>query len=123
MTSSVNTRPLGYFAGVEGSKLDMSGNVPSRSISAMACSHISTLLHTGGEANHHAAIFAAYAASGTWAAVHAAQFACMAIFLGGLFGLFFALEAQAGAARWAARFGAARPRRGRPGLAAARSID
>lgn len=66
-----------------------------------------TLLHTGGEANHHAAIFAAYAASATWAAVHAAQFACMAIFLAGLFALFFALDARTEATRWAARFGAA----------------
>jgi hypothetical protein len=66
-----------------------------------------TLLHTGGEANHHAAIFAAYASSGTWAAVHAAQFACMAIFLAGLFALFFALEAHTEAVRWAGRFGAA----------------
>lgn len=66
-----------------------------------------TLLHTGGEANHHAAIFAAYAASATWAAVHATQFACMAIFLAGLFALFFALDAQTAAATWAARFGAA----------------
>jgi hypothetical protein len=66
-----------------------------------------TLLHTGGEANHHSAIFAAYAASRTWAAVHAAQFACMAIFLGGLFALHFALDAQTETARWASRFGAA----------------
>jgi hypothetical protein len=46
-----------------------------------------TLFHTGGEANHHSAIFAAYAASGIWTAVHVAQFACMAIFLAGLAGL------------------------------------
>ena len=65
-----------------------------------------TLFHTGGDANHHAAIFAAYAASGIWTAVHVAQFACMAIFLAGLFALCFALDAQAGMARWAARFGA-----------------
>ena len=64
-----------------------------------------TLLHTGGEANHHSAIFAAYAASGIWAAVHPAQFACMAIFLGGL--LYFALDTQTETARWAGRFGAA----------------
>jgi hypothetical protein len=65
-----------------------------------------TLLHTGGEANHHSAIFAAYAASGIWTAVHVAQFACMAIFLGALFVLCFALDAEAEMARWAARFGA-----------------
>jgi hypothetical protein len=66
-----------------------------------------TLLHTGGEANHHSAIFAAYAASEIWAAVHVAQFACLAIFLAGLFALFFALDARTETARWAGRFGAA----------------
>lgn len=66
-----------------------------------------TLLHTGGDANHHPAIFAAYAASGIWTAVHVAQFACMAIFLAGLFALCFALDAQAGPSRWVGRFGAA----------------
>jgi hypothetical protein len=66
-----------------------------------------TLFHTGGEANNHPAIFAAYAGSGIWTAVHVAQFACMAILLAGLFALFFALDVQAGTARWAGRFGAA----------------
>jgi hypothetical protein len=66
-----------------------------------------TLFHTGGEANDHHAIFAAYAASRMWTAVHVAQFACMAIFLAGLFALFFALDVQGGIARWAGRFGAA----------------
>jgi hypothetical protein len=66
-----------------------------------------TLFHTGGDANNHHAIFAAYAASRMWTAVHVAQFACMAIFLAGLFALFFALDVQAGTARWAGRFGAA----------------
>ena len=36
MTSSVNTRPFGYSAGLAGSKVSMSGNVPSLSIAAMA---------------------------------------------------------------------------------------
>jgi hypothetical protein len=66
-----------------------------------------TLFHTGGEANDHHAIFAAYAASGMWTAVHVAQFACMATFLAGLFALSFALDVQAGTTRWTARFGAA----------------
>jgi hypothetical protein len=66
-----------------------------------------TLLHTGGEANHHSAIFAAYAASGIWTAVHVAQFACMAIMLAGLFGLFSATDVQAGAAKLLSRLGAA----------------
>ncbi len=66
-----------------------------------------TLFHTGGEANDHHAIFAAYAGSGSWTAVHVGQFACMAIFLAGLFALSFALDVQAGTAGWAGRFGAA----------------
>src|ERR1043166_10168410 len=66
-----------------------------------------TLLHTGGEANNHPAIFAAYASSAIWTAVHVAQFACMAIMLAGLLGLFSALDGQVGAARLANRFGAA----------------
>jgi hypothetical protein len=66
-----------------------------------------TLLHTGGEANHHPAIFAAYAASATWTAVHVAQFGCMAIMLAGLFGLFSAVDVHAGSARLVVRLGAA----------------
>jgi hypothetical protein len=66
-----------------------------------------TLFHTGGDANNHPAIFAAYAGSGVLTAVHLAQFAAMAILLAGLLALFFALDAQTGTARWAGRFGAA----------------
>ena len=66
-----------------------------------------TLFHTGGDANKHPAIFAAYAASGSWTAVHVAQFACMAMLLAGLLALAFALEVEAGTARWVGRFGAA----------------
>jgi hypothetical protein len=66
-----------------------------------------TLFHTGGEANNHHAIFAAYAASMIWTAVHAMQFLCMAVFLAGLFALFFALDVPTATARWAGRFGAA----------------
>lgn len=66
-----------------------------------------TLLHTGGEANHHPAIFAAYAGSRIWTAVHVAQFACMAIMLAGLMALFSALEVRAGAAKLAGRLGTA----------------
>jgi hypothetical protein len=66
-----------------------------------------TLFHTGGEANDHPAIFAAYAASDIWTGVHVVQFACMAIMLAGLLALFFALDASSGTAGWAARFGAA----------------
>jgi hypothetical protein len=66
-----------------------------------------TLLHTGGEANNHPAIFAAYAVSDIWTGVHVAQFACMAIMLAGFLALFFAMDAPRGTAGWAARFGAA----------------
>jgi hypothetical protein len=66
-----------------------------------------TLFHTGGEANHHSAIFAAYAASGIWTAVHVAQFACVVIMLAGLFALFAAVDVQAAAAKLAGRLGAA----------------
>lgn len=66
-----------------------------------------TLLHTGGEANHHSAIFAAYAGSQIWTAVHVAQFVCMTIFLSGLFALCYALNGETETARWAARFGGA----------------
>jgi hypothetical protein len=66
-----------------------------------------TQLHAGGDANNHPAIFAAYASSGIWTAVHVGQFAATAILLAGLFALFFALDVQAEKARWAGRFGAA----------------
>src|ERR671933_216989 len=66
-----------------------------------------TLFHTGGDANNHPAIFAAYAGSGNWTAVHVAQFVCMAILIAGLLALSFALDVPAGTASWASRFGAA----------------
>ena len=52
-------------------------------------------------------MFGEYAGSGTWTVVHLGQFGGMAIFLAGLLALYFALDAHAGTARWAARFGAA----------------
>jgi hypothetical protein len=66
-----------------------------------------TQMHAGGAANNHPAIFAAYARSGIWTAVHVGQFAATAILLAGLFALAYALDVQAGTPRWAARFGAA----------------
>ena len=59
-----------------------------------------TLFHADGEANNHPAVFAEYAGSRIWTAVHLGQFACMAILLAGLLALFFALDVQAGTARW-----------------------
>ena len=66
-----------------------------------------TQFHADGDANNHPAVFAEYAGSGIWKAVHLGQFAGMAILLAGLLALFFALDVQAGTARWAGRFGAA----------------
>ena len=66
-----------------------------------------TQLHTGGDANDHPAIFAAYAGSGIWTAVHVAQFAAMAILIAGLLALVFALDVQDGLTRLAGLLGAA----------------
>ena len=66
-----------------------------------------TQFHADGPANNHSVVFAEYARSGIWTAVHLVQFAAMAIVLAGLLALFFALDVQAGTARWAGRFGAA----------------
>jgi hypothetical protein len=66
-----------------------------------------TQFHADGPANTHAVVFAEYARSGSWTAVHVGQFLAMAIVIGGLIGLVVALEAQLGAASWAGRLGAA----------------
>ncbi|MET4691213.1 hypothetical protein [Sinorhizobium fredii] len=66
-----------------------------------------TQFHAGGDANDHPTIFAAYASSGIWTAVHLSQFASMVILIGGLLSLFFALDVQTESTRWAGRFGAA----------------
>jgi hypothetical protein len=66
-----------------------------------------TQFHVGGDGNDHRAIFAEYAANGTWAAVHLGQFACMAVLLAGLLALFVVLDLQAGAVTWVGRFGVA----------------
>ncbi|HET7602854.1 MAG TPA: hypothetical protein VFK36_07535, partial [Gemmatimonadales bacterium] len=64
-----------------------------------------TLFHAGGNANDHHAIFAAYAGSGSWTAVHAGQFLAMAVMMAGLVALFSALEGQGGAEWWMSRVG------------------
>ena len=66
-----------------------------------------TQFHADGPANNHPIVFAEYARSGIWTAVHLGQFVAMAILLAGLLALFFALDVEAGTARWAGRFGAA----------------
>jgi hypothetical protein len=58
-------------------------------------------------ANDHPAVFAEYAASATWTAVHLGQFAGLTVVVAGLLALDVALRDRAGGRDWAARFGAA----------------
>jgi hypothetical protein len=63
------------------------------------------LLHPGREpANNHPAVFAEYAASATWTAVHFGQFASTAIVMAGLVAFFYALNVQTGWLRWSGLF-------------------
>jgi hypothetical protein len=64
------------------------------------------LLHPGGPANNHRTVFAEYASSAGWTAVHLGQFAGMALIIAGLLVLYFALDVGAGGAAWVARLGA-----------------
>ena len=63
-------------------------------------------LHPDGPANNHGAVFAEYAISANWTAVHLGQFVGMAVIIAGLLLLYFALDVRAGAAAWVARLGA-----------------
>jgi hypothetical protein len=65
-----------------------------------------TLFHADGEANNHPAVFAEYASSASWIAVHLGQFVFMAVLLVGLLVLFFALNVRSGALGWVGRFAA-----------------
>src|ERR671932_194471 len=65
-----------------------------------------TLFHAEGEANNHPAVFAEYASSGSWIAIHFGQFVFMAVLLIGLFVLSFALNVRSGALGWVGRFAA-----------------
>src|SRR3954462_6784062 len=67
---------------------------------------IVTLFHADGPANNHPVVFAEYASSASWIAVHFGQFVFMAGLLGGLFVLFFALNVRSGALGWVGRFAA-----------------
>ena len=66
-----------------------------------------TQLHADGQANNHPAVFAEYASSQPWKAVHAGQFGCAAILLAGLVALALDLDGLAARGRWPSRFGAA----------------
>ena len=50
-------------------------------------------------------MFAEYASSASWTAVHLGQFAGMAVIIAGLLVLYFALDVRAGGAAWVARLG------------------
>jgi hypothetical protein len=45
-------------------------------------------------------VFAEYAASASWTAVHLGQFGGMAVIIAGLLVLYFALDVRAGGAAW-----------------------
>ena len=66
-----------------------------------------TLFHPGREdPNNHPAVFAEYASSGSWVAVHFGQFVLMAVLLAGLLVLSFALNVRSGVLGWVGRFAA-----------------
>jgi hypothetical protein len=64
------------------------------------------LLHPGGPANNHPVVFAEYAGSASWTAVHLGQFAFMAVIIAGLLVLYFTLDLRVGNSAWVARLGA-----------------
>src|ERR671932_1678295 len=65
-----------------------------------------TLFHAEGKANTPPAVFAEYASSGSWIAIHFGQFVLMAVLLAGLLVLSFALNVRSGALGWVGRFAA-----------------
>jgi hypothetical protein len=58
----------------------------------------------GADANDHRIVFALYAASQSWTAVHLGQFIGMVIITFGLLALFFALDVRSGPGLWLNRF-------------------
>lgn len=66
-----------------------------------------SLLHPSREnPNNHPAVFAEYAHSADWTAVHLGQFVGTAVIIAGLLALFFALNVSQGTPRWLGLFGA-----------------
>jgi len=59
----------------------------------------------GADANDHPAIFAVYASSSSWTAVHLAQFVGMLIIIAGLVALYFAIDPSGGPGLWLNRLG------------------
>ena len=58
------------------------------------------------QANDHPAVFAEYASSAPWTAIHLGQFAGLAVIIAGLLVLYFALNVHSGMPGWAGRIGA-----------------
>ena len=74
-------------------------------LAGVLLSAIAGFLHPeGADANDHQTIFAIYAASQSWTAVHLGQFIGMVIITFGLVALFFALDVRSGVALWLNRF-------------------
>jgi hypothetical protein len=70
-------------------------------------SFVAGLLHPAREpANNHAAVFAEYAQSPSWTAVHLGQFAGLAVIIAGLLTLYVALDLRSGAPALLARLAA-----------------
>jgi hypothetical protein len=65
------------------------------------------LFHPDGPANDHAAVFAEYAASAHWTAIHFGQFVGMLVIVAGLVVFFHALSSTPGVAVLTRRFGIA----------------
>jgi hypothetical protein len=72
----------------------------------MLFNYFHALDENGKLPNNHPVVFAAYAASGDWTAVHLGLFVGTAVFLAGLLALFFALDVRSGIPRWVGLFGA-----------------
>ena len=67
---------------------------------------VAGFLHPEGpDPNDHVTVFAVYAASKSWTAVHLGQFVGMVIIIYGLVALFFALDPPRGAGLWLGRMG------------------
>jgi hypothetical protein len=70
-------------------------------LSGVLVTAIAGFLHPEGpDANDHRIIFAIYAASRSWTAVHLGQFVGMVIITFGLVALFFALDVRSGVGLW-----------------------
>jgi hypothetical protein len=75
-------------------------------LAGIVLSFVAGFLHPAHEKpNEHIAVFAEYAASTNWIAVHLGQFVGIAILIAGLVVLYYALDVRSGTPMWLARFG------------------